>query len=164
MGEVHDARRCGLAGDGVTNDQPALAELVDRLGAEYAADGLPRIIQCPPGVYSIRDAGTVWRSGVSLVGAGIGATRFVLSNSGDRTQPVPLAYFTTVQHGAGRDNHIADCTFAGFEIDGSGVQMDDYCYLAKGWACSTCAGAGSATCGSTTPAPPDWAATSCRTA
>ncbi|MFB9236111.1 right-handed parallel beta-helix repeat-containing protein [Plantactinospora siamensis] len=132
MGQTWDARQCGLVGDGATNDQPALAELVDRLGAGYAADGIPRVIHCPPGVYAIRDAGTVWRSGVSLVGSGIGVTRFVLSNPGDRSQPVPLAYFTTVQHGASRENHIADCTFAGFEIDGSGVVMDDYNYLAKG--------------------------------
>lgn len=127
-----DARDHGLMGDGVANDQPALAHLVDTLGSAYAADGRPRIIYCPPGVYSIRDAGTVWRSGISLVGAGMGATRFVLSNAGNRVDPTPLAYFTTLQHGAGRDNHIADCTFSGFEIDGSGVALARYDYLAKG--------------------------------
>ncbi|MGW0436368.1 right-handed parallel beta-helix repeat-containing protein [Micromonospora sp. NPDC003197] len=129
---VCDAREHGLAGDGSTNDQPALAALVDRLGAAYAADGRPRVIHCPAGVYSIRDAGTVWRSGVSLTGAGSGVTRFVLSNPGAPTNPTPLAFFTTVQHGAGRDNHIADCTFAGFEIDGSGVTLPAYDVLAKG--------------------------------
>ncbi|GAB2942144.1 right-handed parallel beta-helix repeat-containing protein [Micromonospora polyrhachis] len=129
---VCDAREHGLAGDGSTNDQPALAALVDRLGAAYAADGRPRVIHCPAGVYSIRDAGTVWRSGVSLTGAGPGVTRFVLSNPGAPTNPTPLAFFTTVQHGAGRDNHIADCTFAGFEIDGSGVTLPGYDVLAKG--------------------------------
>jgi hypothetical protein len=122
----------GLAGDGATNDQPALAELVDVLGAACASDGRPRVIYCPPGVYSIRDAGTVWRSGVSLVGAGPGATRFLLSNAGNRADPTPLAFFTTQFHGAGRDRHLADCTFAEFEIDGSAVQLDEYNVQAKG--------------------------------
>ncbi|MFI1194697.1 right-handed parallel beta-helix repeat-containing protein [Micromonospora sp. NPDC020750] len=127
-----DATEYGLRGDGVTNDQPALAALVDRLGAGYAADGRARVIYCPPGIYSIRDAGTVWRSGVSLIGAGPGATRFLLSNEGNRVEPTPLAFWTTVQHGADRDRHIADCAFTDFEIDGSGVSMAEYNYLAKG--------------------------------
>ena len=38
-GVVCNARDHGLAGDGVTNDQPALQALVDALGAAYAADG-----------------------------------------------------------------------------------------------------------------------------
>ena len=46
---VYDARRHGLAGDGATNDQPALQRLVDRLGDAYAADGQPRTIRCPSG-------------------------------------------------------------------------------------------------------------------
>lgn len=127
-----DAREFGLTGDGVTNDQPALSALVDRLGDGYAADGRARVIWCPPGIYSIRDAGTVWRSGVSLIGAGPAATRFLLSNEGNRADPVPLAYWTVLQHGASRERHIADCTFADFEIDGSGVGQVRYCYLAKG--------------------------------
>lgn len=127
-----DALDFGLRGDGVTNDQPALSALVDRLGEGYAADSRARVIYCPPGIYSIRDAGTIWRSGVSLIGAGPGATRFVLSNEGNRADPTPLAFWTTVQHGADRDRHIADCTFADFEIDGSGVAMAEYSYLAKG--------------------------------
>ncbi|WBB80179.1 right-handed parallel beta-helix repeat-containing protein [Micromonospora sp. WMMD882] len=127
-----DAREHGLRGDGIANDQPALADLVDRLGEAYAADGRPRVIHCPPGTYSIRDAGTVWRSGVSLVGAGPAATRFVLSNAGNRADPTPLAFWTTVQHGASRERHIADCAFVDFEIDGSGVALTDYSYLAKG--------------------------------
>ncbi|MER7460587.1 right-handed parallel beta-helix repeat-containing protein [Micromonospora sp. NPDC126480] len=127
-----DAREHGLTGDGKTNDQPALAALVDRLGAAYAADGRARLIYCPPGVYSIRDAGTVWRSGVSLVGAGAGATRFVLSNDGNRAEPVPLAYFTAQLHGASPTHHLAHVEFSGFEIDGSGVAMADYNPLAKG--------------------------------
>ncbi|WP_200207277.1 right-handed parallel beta-helix repeat-containing protein [Micromonospora coerulea] len=127
-----DAHDYGLTGDGVTNDQPALAALVDRLGDGYVADGRARVIYCPPGIYSVRDAGTVWRSGVSLIGAGPAATRFVLSNEGNRADPTPLAFWTTVQHGASRDRHIADCTFADFEIDGSGVAMAEYNYLAKG--------------------------------
>nr|WP_244454297.1 right-handed parallel beta-helix repeat-containing protein [Micromonospora echinofusca] len=129
---VRDARRYGLRGDGVTNDQPALAALVSELGDAYAADGQPRMIWCPPGVYAIQDAGTAWRSGVSLVGAGPGITRFVLGNPGNRAEPVPLAHFTSEQHGAGRDNHLADCVFAGFEIDGSGVALTRYDHRAKG--------------------------------
>ncbi|WP_345604678.1 right-handed parallel beta-helix repeat-containing protein [Streptomyces hyderabadensis] len=74
----------------------------------------------------------LWRSGVSLVGAGRGATCFALANPGAPTQPVPLAWFTTAQHGAGRDHHIADVTFAHFEIDGLEVRTEEYEVLAKG--------------------------------
>ncbi|BCL12322.1 hypothetical protein GCM10017556_00610 [Micromonospora sagamiensis] len=127
-----NARDHGLTGDGRTNDQPALAALVNRLGDVFAANGRAQVIYCPPGVYAIRDAGTVWRSGVSLVGAGPGATRFVLSNEGNRAEPVPLAFFTAQLHGASPDHHLAYCTFADFEIDGSGVASADYNPLAKG--------------------------------
>jgi hypothetical protein len=129
---VYDAREHGLVGDGVTNDQPALAALVDRLGHAYAEDGRPRMIVVPPGDYCIQDVATVWRSGVSLVGAGMQATRFLLANPGAPGMPTPLMWFTALQHGAGRDNHLADCTFASFEVDGSGMQLDEYDPLAKG--------------------------------
>ncbi|SCL25798.1 right-handed parallel beta-helix repeat-containing protein [Micromonospora inyonensis] len=127
-----NAREHGLTGDGTTNDQPALAALVNRLGDVFAANGRAQVIYCPPGVYAIRDAGTVWRSGVSLVGAGPGATRFVLSNEGNRAEPVPLAFHTAQLHGASPDHHLAYCTFTDFEIDGSGVASADYNPLAKG--------------------------------
>ncbi|HEV7931485.1 MAG TPA: right-handed parallel beta-helix repeat-containing protein [Actinomadura sp.] len=129
---VYNARDHDLAGDGVTNDQPALQALVDALGAAYAADGQPRTIYCPSGAYSIQDEGTIWRSGISLIGAGPAATRFALANPGNLISPTPLAFFTIAEHGAGRDNHIADCTFARFEIDGSGVILPAYDVLAKG--------------------------------
>jgi hypothetical protein len=128
----YDARRCGLAGDGIINDQPALQALVDALGAAYAADGLGRVIYCPPGNYAIRDASVVWRSGVSLVGAGPGVTRFLLSNPANRADPTTLAVFTASWHGANPDNHLADCTFERFEIDGSGVALAGYNVFAKG--------------------------------
>ncbi|WDZ83027.1 right-handed parallel beta-helix repeat-containing protein [Micromonospora cathayae] len=127
-----DARQHGLTGDGVTNDQPAFAELVEQLGDAYEADGRARVIYCPPGVYLIRDRGTAWRCGVSLVGAGPGATRFVLSNAGNRADPTPLAFHTIQHHGAGPQRHLVDCTFADFEIDGSQVASVDYNPLAKG--------------------------------
>lgn len=117
-----------LAGDGQTNDQPALAALVDELGRACAQDGRPRVIYCPPGVYRICDETTVWRSGVSLIGAGEGATRFLLESSG---KPIALAGFTQ-QHGASREKHLADCTFCNFEIDGSRVKLDKYDPHAKG--------------------------------
>jgi hypothetical protein len=129
---MYDASAHGLTGDGVTNDQPALAALVDRLGAAYVRDGRPRVIFVPPGDYSIRDAATVWRSGVSLVGAGMWATRFLLANPGAPGTPTPLMWFTAAQHGAGPDNHLADCSFSSFEVDGSGMQLDEYDVLAKG--------------------------------
>ncbi|MFE9172256.1 right-handed parallel beta-helix repeat-containing protein [Streptomyces kebangsaanensis] len=127
-----DARERGLTGDGTTNDQPAFQRAVDALGAACAADGRPRVLYVPAGRYLMLDEPTVWRSGVSLVGAGRGATCFVLRNPGNRTTPVPLTWFTTAQHGAGRDNHLADITFAHFEIDGSGVTTEEYDPLAKG--------------------------------
>ncbi|MFE1861604.1 right-handed parallel beta-helix repeat-containing protein [Streptomyces anandii] len=127
-----DAREHGLTGDGVTNDQPALQRLVDAMGAARAADGCPRVIRVPAGRYVIQDVPTVWRGGVSLIGAGRGATCFVLRNPGARTTPVPLAWFTAAQHDAGPDNHLSDVTFAHFEIDGAGVTTEEYDPLAKG--------------------------------
>lgn len=44
-----DAQEHGLVGDGTTNDQPALAKLVDALGAACATDGPPRVIHVLPG-------------------------------------------------------------------------------------------------------------------
>ena len=120
---MHNALEHGLAGDGRTNDQPALAALVEELGRACAGDGRPRVIYCPPGVYRIAEATTAWRSGVSLTGAGEGATRFVLESRG---QPVALAGFTEQKNGASRENHLADCMFFNFEIDGSRVQLGKY--------------------------------------
>jgi hypothetical protein len=122
---VINAREHGLVGDGVTNDQPALQRLVD--GCPHGA-----VIYCPAGTYAIRDAGTVWRSGVSLLGDGPSATRFVLSNPGAPGTPVPLAFWTALQHGASQDRPIADVVFAGFEIDGSQIVLPSYDVLAKG--------------------------------
>lgn len=127
-----DAHEYGLVGDGVADDRPALQKLVDALGDATAADGRPRTVRVPAGRYAIRDRPVLWRSGVSLVGAGRGATCFELSNPGAPTRPVPLAWFTTAQHGAGRDRHIADVTFAHFEIDGLRVETEEYEVLAKG--------------------------------
>ena len=129
---VYNARANGLAGDGSTNDQPALQALVDKLATAYAADGQPRTIYCPSGSYSIRDQGTVWQSGVSLIGAGPAATRFALANPGKPSAVTPLAYFTALEHGASCGNHLADCTFSHFEIDGSGMILPEYHVLAKG--------------------------------
>ncbi|MEU3679965.1 right-handed parallel beta-helix repeat-containing protein [Streptomyces sp. NPDC048405] len=127
-----DAHEYGLVGDGVADDGPALQKLVDALGDATAADGRPRTVRVPAGRYAVRDRPVLWRSGVSLVGAGRGATCFELSNPGAPTRPVPLAWFTTAQHGAGRDRHIADVTFAHFEIDGLRVETEEYEVLAKG--------------------------------
>lgn len=127
--EVWNARDFGLAGDGVANDQPALQALVDELGRACAGDGRPRTIYCPPGVYRIQDRTTVWRSGVSLTGAGEGTTRFMLESDGEA---VALAGFTKQQHGASRDNALHDCCFFNFEIDGSRVRTDKYEPRAKG--------------------------------
>jgi hypothetical protein len=126
---VANARDYGLIGDGGANDQPALAALVDELGRACRADGQPRVIYCPPGVYRIAGRTTPWRSGVSLTGAGEGATRFVLESDG---QPVALAGFTQQQNGASRKNHLADCMFYNFEIDGSRVKLEEYDPHAKG--------------------------------
>nr|BFE61976.1 hypothetical protein GCM10020063_065020 [Dactylosporangium thailandense] len=115
----------GLAGDGVTNDQPALQKLVD-------SSPPGEVIYCPAATYAIRDAGTVWRTGVSLVGDGPSATRFLLSNPGAPGTPTPLAFWTALQHGAAPERPIADVTFAGFEIDGSQLRLPTYDVLAKG--------------------------------
>jgi hypothetical protein len=127
-----DAHEYGLVGDGTADDRPALQQLVDALGDATAADGRPRTVRVPAGRYVIRDRPVLWRSGVSLTGAGRGATCFALANPGAPAQPVPLAWFTTAQHGAGPGRHIADVTFAHFEIDGSRVETEEYDVLAKG--------------------------------
>lgn len=127
-----EARAYGLVGDGAGNDQPVLAKLVDALGDAYEADGRPRTIRVPAGRYVIRDRPVVWRSGVSLIGEGRGATCFVLCNPGNPADPVPLAWFTAQEHDASRERHLADVTFAHLEIDGSGARTTEYHPLAKG--------------------------------
>ena len=132
IADVCNAREQGLVGDGVANDQPALAALVERLGGEYLADHRPRVIYCPPGVYVLRDATTVWKSGISLIGAGAGPTRFVLENPGNPREPMALAQYTEAKHGANKENPLSDCSFAAFEIDGSRVKLEKYDPHAKG--------------------------------
>lgn len=111
-----------MVGDGTTNDWTAFNSIVVGMGALYAADGIPRVLYVPAGAYSIQNRGTVWKSGVSLVGEGAGLTRFLLSNPGDTTNPTPLATYTTAQ-GASTAAPLVDCTFRDFEIDGSGVTL-----------------------------------------
>jgi hypothetical protein len=130
--DVCNARDNGLVGNGAANDQPALAALVEQLGRAYAGDRRPRVLYCPPGEYLIADATTVWKSGVSLVGAGAGATRFILSNDARPGEIVALARFTEHLDGAGPQNHLADCSFASFETDGSRVRLPKYDPRAKG--------------------------------
>jgi len=126
--DVFNARAHGLLGNGTTNDQPALAALVEKLGHGYAQDGRPRIIYCPPGDYLIADETTVWKSGVSLIGAAPGATRFILSG----TRAMSLARFLEQMDGASAQYPLVDCTFKLFEIDGSRVQLPKYDPRAKG--------------------------------
>src|SRR5436305_11426916 len=123
---AHNPREHGLLGNGSANDQPALAALVERLGREVKRDGRPRVIYCPPGEYLIADVTTVWKSGVSLVGAGAGATRFLLANPGNGGKAVALARFNEKLDGAGTKNPLVDCSFMNFEVDGSRVQLGKY--------------------------------------
>jgi hypothetical protein len=106
-----------------------LAALVDELGRACDQDGRPRVIYCPPGIYRLCGETTVWRSGVSLVGAGEGATRFILESEGNA---VALAGFTKQHHGASPENALRDVCFFNFEIDGSRVQLQKYDPRAKG--------------------------------
>ena len=129
--DVCNARENGLLGNGVTNDQPALAALVARLGAAVAKDGRPRVIYCPPGEYLIADACTVWASGVSLVGAGAGATRFLLANPGKRNVAVSLARYSEQYDGASAKAPLVDCSFANFEVDGARIELAKYDTHAK---------------------------------
>jgi hypothetical protein len=129
--DICNARENGLLGNGVTNDQPALAALVARLGAAVARDGRPRVIYCPPGEYLIADASTVWASGVSLIGAGAGATRFILANPDKRNVAVALARYSEQLDGASAKQPLVDCTFANFEVDGARVELAKYDTRAK---------------------------------
>jgi parallel beta-helix repeat protein len=127
--DVCNAREHGLVGNGRVNDQPSLAALVEKLGHECAADGRPRVLYCPPGEYLLCDVPTIWKSGVSLIGAGPGATRFLLQG---KDQPVSLARFIEQMDGASPQYPLRDCMFASFEIDGSRVELTKYNPRAKG--------------------------------
>jgi hypothetical protein len=129
--DVCNAREHGLVGNGVANDQPSLAALVARLGEAYRRDGRPRVIYVPPGEYLIADATTVWMSGVSLTGAGAGATRFVLANRARRDVVVALARYNEQLDGAGAKAPLIDCSFASFEVDGSRLELAKYDTHAK---------------------------------
>lgn len=114
-----------------TNNRPALQALVNELSASYLADGRPRHIYCPPGDYSVRDGGVVWATGVSLIGAGPGLTRFHLANPVSTTNPTPLAAYTADFHGASPSAPLVDCTFADLEVDGADVTLSEYSTGAK---------------------------------
>jgi hypothetical protein len=121
-----------MAGNGTTNDQPALAALVTYLNAAYTATGQLQTIYCPAGTYAIQNNGTVWASGVSITGDGPGITVFKLSNPVNTTNPVPFATFTVANQGASTSNYLSDCHFERFTIDGSGVSLASYTPWPKG--------------------------------
>ena len=60
------------------------------------------------------------------------SSRFILDNPSNGGQPVALARFSEQLDGASKDNHLADCSFEGFEIRGERVKLKQYNPHAKG--------------------------------
>src|SRR5256885_11437546 len=61
--DVCNAREHGLVGNGGTNDQPALAALVERLRRGFARDHPPPVDYVPPGDTPTSHRGTGWERG-----------------------------------------------------------------------------------------------------
>ncbi|SDJ08199.1 hypothetical protein SAMN05444157_1640 [Frankineae bacterium MT45] len=123
-----------MKGDNSTNDLAAFRALVVYLSAAYVATGIAQHIYCPAGIYQLRDGGTVWATGVGVTGDGPNRTIFKLSNPVATTNPTPFATFTTALNSASVTNYLADCTFRGFTVDGSGVALSAYNVGAKAFA------------------------------
>lgn len=116
---TYNALDYGVTGDGITNDQPKLQELINLIH-----DNGGGILYCPKGTY-VLNSQMNWLSNVSLYGDGVGQTIFKtvynggtfglkLSAIGWDTNRKPFAYGTA-------ENPFLNCHFRDFEIDGSGV-------------------------------------------
>lgn len=115
----YNARDYGVKGDGRTNDQPKLQELIDIIHSEGGG-----VLYCPKGIY-IMHSQMNWLSGVSLYGDGVGQTIFKtvyngntfnlnLSVIGWDKNRQPFSYCT-------QEHPLYNCHFRDFEIDGSNV-------------------------------------------
>lgn len=109
-------------GDGTTDDTAALQAAVD--AASAAGGGL---VFAPNGTY-IQTAGILWKSKVSLKGAGIGKT--ILKMTGAAGQ-AGYASIVNITDGS-TTTPIEDCAFEDFEIDGSALTGSTFHVQNKG--------------------------------
>src|SRR5207249_1259147 len=81
---VFNVRTYGAKGDGVSDDAPAI------LAAIAAVPGQGGIVYFPPGVYLLNSSVTIHaRANLSLLGAGVSATRLQMNANGVADTPAP---------------------------------------------------------------------------
>lgn len=111
----------GAKADGVTDDKLAFQSAVD-----FAHSIGGATIFMPVGTYMIK--GNIrWKSNVSLKGAGIGKSIFVVDGMFDGV----IVELSQPSHGTGT-NFLENCSFEDFEIDGSGFTFTDANIRGKG--------------------------------
>lgn len=120
---VYNVKDYGAKGDGVSEDASAIRSAV--LAAYEAGGGT---VYLPKGEYVLKSP-VLWETGVSLVGDGMGKS--VLKTVSDE----PVLGFSAIHYDSakyGVNNRIKNCTFADFEIDGSGLQVSEVSWRGKG--------------------------------
>lgn len=111
----------GAIGDGTTDNATIIQNAVNT--ASYGT-----VLYLPTGTYLIR-AGIKWKSGISLVGDGPGATIIRGNNSGPLASGFSLIYNYT---DGSASAPLTDCRFKDFELDGSSVTTTSYDVGSKG--------------------------------
>ncbi|MBA8925913.1 hypothetical protein BC739_003112 [Kutzneria viridogrisea] len=111
----------GAVADGVTDDQPAIQAAVNA-----ATPGT--VLYAPAGTYLLR-AGIKWKTGVSLLGDGAGATILKGNNGGPLASGFSIIYNYT---DGSTSAPLSDITFANFEVDGANVTTTSYDVGSKG--------------------------------
>lgn len=121
----YNALYYGATGDGATDDSVALNALIQNL---YSTGG--GTIYLPAGIYML-DSSLIWKSNVSLVGAGVGLT--ILK---PRKSDADAENFSAIQYSDSdnwnRNNPMINCHFCNFTIDGEEVVVGTYNPRAKG--------------------------------
>ena len=111
----------GAKADGITDDKLAFQSAVD-----FAHSIGGATIFMPTGTYMIK-SGITWKSNVSLKGAGVGKSIFIVDGKFDGV----IVELSQPSHGTGT-NFLENCSFEDFEIDGSGFTFTDANIRGKG--------------------------------
>ena len=119
---TYNAKNHGVGGDGVTNDSPALNELVTLVNANGGGT-----IYLEKGVYML-DSPILWKSNVNLIGDGVGLS--ILKTRQAEGVGTGFAAIRGLTFTA--NNPCVNCTFTQFTIDGSEMNITSYTSWPKG--------------------------------
>lgn len=144
---AYNVRNFGAAGDGVSNDQPAIQSAVDSAAA--AGGGL---VFFPRGTYALGSS-VVLESAVHLLGSGVGATSLILKSGVNAPVLISDASAGTIFSFS-----IRELTVDGNKIQnsfGAGIQLDANDWIIDSVVVRNCAGDGITSTSSNDNAGPD---------